>query len=71
MYINEVAIKPNRANAMVPKVREHVSTKTLKPTSYAIIDSYLNYGNRVWSRNINTIKCLNYSLEKGIENNEF
>ena len=64
MYINEVAIKPNRANAMVPKVREYVSTNTLKPISYAIIDSYLNYGNRVWGRNINTIKCLNYSLER-------
>lgn len=44
MYINEVAIKPNRANAMVPKVREYVSTNTIKFNYYTIFDSPLNYG---------------------------
>ena len=39
--INEVA-KPNRANAMLPKVREYVSTNALKSLSYAIFGSNLN-----------------------------
>ena len=51
-HINEVAIKLNRANAMLYKVTEFVSTDTLR------FDSRLNYGNLVWSQNTNAIKHL-------------
>ena len=40
------------------KIREYVSTDTLKSAYYSIFDSYLNYDNLVWSQNINTIKSL-------------
>ena len=42
-HINEVAIKLNRANAILHKVREYVSTGTLRSIYYAIFDSHLNY----------------------------
>ena len=47
-HISEVAIKLNRANAMLSEVREYVSTDTVKSIYYAIFDSHLNYVNVVW-----------------------
>ena len=41
-HINEVAIKLNRANAMLYKVREFISTDPLRSIYYAIFDSHLN-----------------------------
>ena len=40
------------------KIREYVSTDTLKSVYYSIFDSHLNYDNLVWSQNINTVKSL-------------
>ena len=57
-HINEVAIKLNKANAMLYKVREFVSTDTLRSIYYAIFDSHLSNGNLVWSQNTNTLKHL-------------
>ena len=37
-HINDIAIKPNRANAMVFKVREFINIKILKLIYYAIFD---------------------------------
>ena len=47
-HISEVAIKLNRANAMLSEVREYISTDTVKSIYYAIFDSHLNYVNVVW-----------------------
>ena len=41
------AIKFNRANAMLFKVRKFVNIKTLKSTYYAIFHCHLNYANAV------------------------
>ena len=41
------AIKFNRANAMLFKVRKFVNIKTLKSTYYAIFHYHLNYANAV------------------------
>ena len=46
-HVNEAVIKLNRTNVMLYKVREYVSTDTLKPMYYAILDSHPNYGNLV------------------------
>ena len=43
---------------MLYKVREYVSTDTLRSIYYAISDSHLNYGNLVWGQNTNAIKHL-------------
>ena len=43
---------------MLYKLREYVSTDTLRSIYYAISDSHLNYGNLVWGQNTNAIKHL-------------
>ena len=45
------AIKLNRANAMLFKVREFVNITILKSIYYAIFDIHLNYTNLVWGQN--------------------
>ena len=65
-HINEVTIKLNRANALLFKVREYVSTDTLRSIYYAIFDSYLNYGSLVWGQNTNAIKCLTILQKKAL-----
>ena len=47
-HINDIAIKLNRANAMLFKVREFVNIKILKSIYYVIFDCHLNYANTVW-----------------------
>ena len=57
-HINDIAIKLNRANAMLFKVREFVNTKILKSIYYAIFDCHLNYANTVWGQNRNSVNRL-------------
>ena len=47
-HINSTAIKLNKANAMLYKVRQFVNQRTLISISHAIFDSHLNYGSIVW-----------------------
>ena len=54
-YINDIAIKLNRANAMLFKVREFVNIKILKSIYYTIFDCHLNYANTVWGQNRNSM----------------
>ena len=61
--INNVAVKLNRANAMLSKVRHFVHKKTLKSICHAIFESHLFYSCLVWAQNINSIKRL-YILQK-------
>ena len=62
--INNVAVKVNRANAMLSnKVRHFVHKKTFKSTYHAIFESHLFYSCLVWAQNINSIKTL-YILQK-------
>ena len=61
--INNVAVKLNRANAMLPKVRHFVHKKTLKSIYHAISESQLFYSCLVWAQNFNSIKRL-YILQK-------
>ena len=41
-HINNIAIKLNRANAMLHRVREFVNTRVLKLIFHAIFDWHLN-----------------------------
>ena len=61
--INNVAVKLNRANAMLSKVRHFVHKNTLKSIYHAIFESHLFYSCLVWAQNINSIKRL-YILQK-------
>ena len=54
-HINDIAIKLNRANAMLYKVRELVNTWVLKLIYHDISDCHLNYANTVWGQNKNSL----------------
>ena len=47
-HINNIAIKLNKANAMLYKVRQFVNEKTIISIYHAILDSHLNYASIVW-----------------------
>ena len=49
-HINNIAIKLNKANAMLYKVRQFVNEKTLISIYHAIFDSHLNYASIVWGQ---------------------
>ena len=54
-HINDIAIKLNRANAMLFKVSEFVNTKILKSIYYVIFDCH---SNTVWGQNRNSMNRL-------------
>ena len=47
--INHVALKLNKANAMLSKLRHASDIKTLRLVYYAILESYLYYASPVWA----------------------
>ena len=47
--INHVALKLNKANAMLLKLRHAEDIKTLRLVYYAILESYLYYASPVWA----------------------
>ena len=61
--INHVALKLNKANAMLSKVRHVLDIKTLRSVYYAIFESHLCYASLVWAQNLNSVKRL-YLLQK-------
>ena len=56
--INNVAVKLNKANAMLSKVRHFVDKKTLKSIYHAIVELHLFHSYHVWAQNTNSIKRL-------------
>ena len=55
-HVNDLSVKLNRANALLFKMRKHVSCKILKSIYFAIFDSYLSYCCLVWAQNCSTIQ---------------
>ena len=49
-HINNIAIKLNKAKAMLHKVRQFVNQRTLISIYHAIFDSHLNYASIVWGQ---------------------
>ena len=62
--IYRVALKLNKANAMLPKLR-HVY-KNLQPVYYAIFESHLCYASLVWAQNTNSVKRLHLLQKKSL-----
>ena len=56
--VNTIAVKLNRANALLLKIRNYLNIKTLRNIYFAIFDSHLNYSCIVWAQNINTVRRL-------------
>ena len=56
--VNNIAVKLNRANALLLKIRNYVNIKTLRNIYNTIFDSHLTYSCIVWAQNIDTVNRL-------------
>ena len=54
-HVSDIAIKLNRVNALLFKIRNFVNVKTLKTIYYTIFDSHINYANVIWDQNPNAV----------------
>ena len=54
-HVSDIAIKLNRANALLFKIRNFVNAKTLKTIYYTIFDSNINCANVIWRQNSNAV----------------
>ena len=62
--INHVALKLNKANAILLQLRHVLDITTLRPVYYAIFESHLCYASLVWAQNTNSIKRLHLLQKK-------
>ena len=53
--VNNIAVKLNRANALLLKIRNYVNIKTLRNIYYIIFDSHLTYSSIVWAQLIDLV----------------
>ena len=65
-HINDLSIKLNRANALLFKMRKHVSLKILRSIYFAIFDSYLFYCCLAWTQNCSTTQRIIILQKKAI-----
>ena len=56
--MNHVALKVNKSNAMLSKLRHALDIKTLSSVFYAIFKSYLGFASLVRAQNTNSVKRL-------------
>ena len=63
IHIDYIALKLSRATAMLYKLRDFVSPKTLVSVYYALFESHLNYACTVWGQNIHSVNRL-FILQK-------
>ena len=56
--VNRIAVKLNKANALLLEIRNYVNTEALRIIYFAIFDSHLSYSCIVWAQNINTVRRL-------------
>ena len=56
--VNSIAVKLNRANALLLKTKNYVNMKTLRNISFVIFDPHLSYSCILWAQNINTVRRL-------------
>ena len=54
-HIHDIAIKLNRANALLSTGRNYVNKHILRTIYIAIFDSYINYANHIWGQNLNAV----------------
>ena len=67
-HVSDIAIKLNRANALLFKIRNFVNVKTLKTNYYTIFDSHINYVNVIWAQNSNAVNRVSVLQKKSPEN---
>ena len=65
-HINHVALKLNKANAMLSKLSHVLDIKTLRSVYYAIFESHLCYASLVSAQNNNSVKRLHLLHKKSL-----
>ena len=50
--IHDIAIKLNRANALLFTIRKYVNKHILRTIYFAIFDSHINFANLLWGQNL-------------------
>ena len=69
--IKDIAVKLNRANFLLFKIRNFVNITILKTIYFAIFHSHINYANLVWAQNSNAMRRILTLQKKGYENYYF
>ena len=64
--VNSIAVKLNRANALLLKIRNYVNMKTLRNIYFPIFDSHLSFYCIVWAQNINKVRRLPILQKKAL-----
>ena len=57
-YIDYLSVKLSRANALLFKIRNLVTSSILRTTYFTVFESHLNYCSLVWSQNCNAVDRL-------------
>ena len=65
--INQVALKLNKVNAMLSKLRHVLDMKILRSVDFAIFESRLCYASLVWAQNTNSVKSLRLLQKKSLK----
>ena len=55
-YINDIALKLIRPNAVLYKVRDFVDARILKSIYHALFESYIHHACIIWGQNVYTIR---------------
>ena len=63
--MHDIAIKLNRANALLFTIRNYVNKNILRIIYFAIFDSHINYPNLCWGQNLNAV-CRIVILQKKV-----
>ena len=70
-HIHGVAIKLNRANALLYTIRNFVNRHILRTIYFAIFDAHLNYANLMWAQNIYAVSRIVILQEKALKTMNF
>ena len=54
-HIHDIAVKLNRANALLFTIRNYVNKHILRTIYFAIFDSHINYANLIWGQNLHAL----------------
>ena len=54
-HIHDIAIKLNRANALLFTIRNYVNKHILRTIYFTIFDSHINYANPIWGQNLRAV----------------
>ena len=64
--VNSIAVKLNKANTLLLKIRTYLNMKTLRNIYFSIFDSHLSYSCFIWAQNIRTVRRLTILQKKAL-----